>query len=278
MKFRILIVFMVLFTQTSVAQFSEMGIISGASYYVGDLNNNHFRNSKFSLGIIYRYNINERVAFRMNFLYGNVEATDSKSNDPVKVNRNLSFKSSIAELGAMFEFHYYNYSPGDKLNRFTTYLLLGFNYFKMNPKAQLGSVLYELNALGTEGQKFDGGPKPYSLDAFAIPVGLGAKFNLGKRVAISIEYTLHFTFTDYLDDVSGVYYATDAFLNSDGDLTIAGQLADRRLDPKAPTQNEIGETIGLQRGDPSRKDWYGFAGVILSFRIGKEANTCARWN
>jgi len=267
-----------LFSQLAVAQLSEMGLMMGTTYYVGDLNNNHFKQSKFSIGLMYRHYINDRVAFRINFLYGNVEASDSKSNDPVKVNRNLSFKSSIAELGGMFEFHYYTYSPGDKKNNFTTYLLVGFSYFKMNPKAQLGSALYELNPLGTEGQQFDGGPKPYKLDAFALPIGLGAKVNLGKRIAIGIEYSIRFTFTDYLDDVSGTYYATSAFENSNGDLTIAGQLADRRIDPKLPTQSATGETLGLQRGDPSRKDWYGFAGIIFSVRIGKEANTCVRWN
>jgi len=267
-----------LFVQVSVAQLSELGLISGVTYYVGDLNNKHFKQSNFSMGLLYRYNMNDRVAFRISFLYGNVEASDSESNDPFKANRNLSFKSTIAELGAMFEFNYYTYSPGDKANSFTTYILAGISYFKMNPKAKLGSVSYELNALGTEGQTFDGGPKPYKLDAFAIPVGLGAKVNLGRRVAISLEYTLHFTFTDYLDDVSGVYYASDSFRNSNGDLTVAGQLADRRIDNTKPTQDDTGATLGLQRGDPSRKDWFGFAGIILSVRIGKEANTCARWN
>jgi hypothetical protein len=267
-----------LYGQIVVAQLSEVGVITGVTYYVGDLNNKHFKNSAFSMGILYRYNINDRIAFRINFLYGNVKGKDSQSDDPVKVNRNLSFKSSIAELGGIFEFSYYTYSPGDKKNKFSTYILMGFNYFKMNPKGLLDDVWYELNALGTEGQNFEGGPKHYKLDAFAIPIGLGAKVNLGKRIAIAIEYSIRFTFTDYLDDVSGNYWATDDFLNSNGELTIAGQLADRRLDPGLPTQNEAGETLGLQRGNPSRKDWYGFAGILLSFRIGKDNNTCATWN
>jgi hypothetical protein len=267
-----------LFVQVATAQYSEIGIISGATYYIGDLNNKHFKNSAFSIGILYRYSINDRIAFRINFLYGNVKGSDDQSKDPVRLNRNLSFKTSIAELGGIFEFNYYTYNPGDKKNNFSTYLLIGFNYFKMNPKGKLDDVWYELNSLGTEGQLFEGGPKQYKLDAFAVPVGLGAKVNLGKRVAISIEYSIRFTFTDYLDDVSREYWATDDFLNTNGELTIAGELADRRLDPKVPTQNQVGEAIGLQRGDPSRKDWYGFAGILLSFRIGKEDNTCATWN
>jgi hypothetical protein len=242
------------------------------------LNNKHFKNSAFSIGLLYRYNINDRIAFRINFLYGKVKGSDNQSDDPVRLNRNLSFKTSIAELGGIFEFNYYTYSPADKKNNFSTYLLAGFNYFRMNPKGQLDGAWYELNPLGTEGQNFQEGGKPYNLDAFAIPIGLGAKVNLGKRVAIAIEYSIRFTFTDYLDDVSKNYWATDDFLNNNGELSIAGQLADRRIDPKVPTQNASGEALGLQRGDSSRNDWYGFAGILLSFRIGKNINTCAKWN
>jgi len=256
-----------------------MGVMVGTTYYLGDLNRKHFKNPKFSMGILFRRSISDRIAFRLNFLYGTVSGSDSQSNDPNQVNRNLSFKSSIAELGGAFEFHYYSYSPGDKTNRFTTYLLLGFSYFRMNPKAQLNDTWYELNAISTEGQGFPDGPNRYKLDAFAIPVGMGAKLNLGKRIAISLEYSLRFTFTDYLDDVSTVYYATDAFgFTPEGERTIAGQLSDRRLDRTAPTQDDNGNTLGLQRGNASRKDWYGFAGVFLSFRIGKNLSTCARWN
>ena len=278
LKFRLIFIIFILVAQIGYAQKSELGISAGASYYIGDLNNVHFKNSKLSLGLLYRYNISDRVAFRVNFMYGKVEGADSESDDPIKINRNLSFKSDIVELGGMFEFNYYTYSPGDDRDYFTTYLLMGFSYFKMNPKAELGGLEYELNALGTEGQNFEGGPKIYKLDAFALPVGFGAKVNIAKRLAIAFEYTFRFTFTDYLDDVSGVYYANDEFVNSSGDLSIAGEFADRRIDPKAPTQDINGNTLGLQRGNPGRMDWYGFAGIILSVRIGKEDNTCAKWN
>ena len=274
MKFRVIITLLVLSAQVGFAQLSEVGVMVGTTYYLGDLNRTHFKNPKFSIGILFRRSISDRVAFRLNFLYGNVAGSDSDSKDPNQVNRNLSFKSSIAELGGVFEFNYYSYSPGDKKNRFTTYLLIGFSYFRMNPKAQLNNTWYELNAIGTEGQGFPGGPNRYKLDAFAVPIGMGAKLNLGKRIAISLEYSLRFTFTDYLDDVSDRYYA----FTPEVEKTITGQLADRRLVRNAPKQDDNGNTLGLQRGNATRNDWYGFAGIFLSFRIGKEISTCARWN
>jgi len=261
---------------TANAQTSEIGIIGGVSYYIGDLNNTHFKNSQFSAGILYRYNINDRISLRINYLYGSVRGDDSQSKDVNRVNRNLSFKSTISELGAMIEINYYSYKPGNRKDElFTTYIVAGFNYFKMNPKAQYLDVTYELQPLNTEGQSLPGGPDRYSLDAFAIPLGLGAKVNLSKRISISIEYSFRFTFTDYLDDVSTVYYFKDVLASEIGD--ISAELSDRRLNKENPAGID-GQGAGLQRGDSARNDWYGFAGIFLSFRIGKDPNSCAKWN
>lgn len=258
------------------AQYAELGVMAGATYYIGDLNKTHFKNSNFSTGIIFRYNFNPRIAFRLNLLLGKVEAYDSQSKDVNIVNRNLSFKSDITELGAMIEVNYYSYVTGDDKSRFTTYILLGLSYFKMNPQAKYLDVYYELQPLSTEGQGLSGGASAYSLDAFGLPFGLGAKINIVGRVAISIEYSLRFTTTDYLDDVSTVYYDNEIIRDEIG--TVAAELADRRLNKESVPTGIDGNGTGMQRGNPSTKDWYGFAGVFLTVRLGKKQTTCAKWN
>lgn len=271
------IFFLFLFiTLQGTAQLSEIGVQGGAIYYVGDLNKAHFKSNHLALGLLYRYNINKRFAFRVNFLFGNVDGNDAWSNDLNLQNRNLSFRSNITELGGMFEINYYSYQPSDKTDRFTTYLLFGFSYFRMNPEAQLEDVWYELNALKTEGQSLEAGAKKYNLNAFAIPVGLGIKFNLGKRMAIGLEYSLRFTFTDYLDDVSTAYYPADLLLIEVGD--VSAELSDRRIDKTIPTSDFEGNPTGLQRGDSSHNDWYGVANIMVSFRIGSKFTTCAKWD
>jgi hypothetical protein len=276
LKARILLI-LSLFTSTLVvAQFAELGVMGGVSYYMGDLNNSHFKNSNFSSGLIFRYSFNPRVTFRLNLLLGKVEAYDSQSKNVNHVNRNLSFESPITELGAMIEVNYYSYVTGDKKTRFTTYIMTGISYFKMNPQAQYLNVLYELQPLATEGQGLPGGADPYDLDAFALPFGLGAKVNLFGRVAISIEYSLRFTGTDYLDDVSTVYFDNNILLEQVGE--VSAQLADRRLNKETVPTGIDGNGTGMQRGDATRKDWYGFAGVFLTMRLGKKPTTCAKWN
>jgi hypothetical protein len=226
--------------------------------------------------LIFRYSFNPRISFRLNLLLGKVEAYDSESNNINQVNRNLSFESSITELGAMIEVNYYSYVTGDNKTRFTTYIVTGVSYFKMNPKAQYQDVLYELQPLSTEGQGLPGGAESYSLDALALPFGLGAKINVGGRLAVSVEYSLRFTGTDYLDDVSTVYYDNEVLRAQIGD--VSAELADRRLNKETVETGIDGNGTGMQRGNPSIKDWYGFAGVFITMRLGKKPTTCARWN
>ncbi len=276
LKTRFLIFFFALTLNSLSAQFSEMGVMVGASYYIGDLNQSHFKNSNLSTGLIYRYSINPRISFRVNLLLGKVEAYDSQSKNINQVNRNLSFKSNFTELGAMIEVNYYSYVTGDKKSRFTTYIVTGLSFFKMNPKAQYLDVWYELHPLKTEGESLVNGPGSYKLDSFALPFGLGAKINLVGRLAISLEYSLRFTATDYLDDVSTIYYDNDIIRDQVGN--VAAELADRRLNKETVQTGIDGNGTGMQRGDSSRKDWYGFAGVFLTVRLGKKPTTCAQWN
>jgi len=276
LKTRFLIFLFALTLNSLSAQFSEMGVMVGASYYIGDLNQSHFKNSNLSAGLIYRYNFNPRITFRVNLLLGKVEAYDSQSKNINQVNRNLSFKSNFTELGAMIEINYYSYVTGDKRSRFTTYIVTGLSFFKMNPKAQYLDVWYELHPLKTEGQSLANGPERYKLDSFALPFGLGAKINVVGRLAISLEYSLRFTATDYLDDVSTVYYDNEVLRDQIGN--VAAELADRRLNKETVQTGIDGNGTGMQRGDSSRKDWYGFAGVFVTVRLGKKPTTCARWN
>ena len=55
------------------------------------------------------------------------------------------------------------------------------------------------------GQKRNGDPKTYSPIAICIPLGFGIEKAFNSDMGIKIEAGYRFTFTDYLDDVSGFY-------------------------------------------------------------------------
>ena len=131
--------------------------------------------------------------------------------------------------------------------------------------------MIELQPLATEGQETsqNASQNRYQLSQICIPLGLGYKFNVSKRFAISLEYGIRKTFTDYLDDVSGRY--PDLQLLS----AEAGQLSATMSDR---TVNEEGYTdlnYGMSRGNSKNKDWYSFFGAIISFRIHAQ-ETCSK--
>ena len=96
-------------TTESYAQYKpnqEFGILGGTGYYIGDMNSTHFNNLRVAGGITYRKNFDRRFTFKSSALYTNVYANDEKSNDAIKVNRNLKFKSDIIELSGQIEFNF----------------------------------------------------------------------------------------------------------------------------------------------------------------------------
>jgi hypothetical protein len=120
-----------------------------------------------------------------------------------------------------------------------------------------------LQSLGTEGQGIEGQMDPYSLVSVAIPFGIGLKWNVGKYVSLGAEWGMRYTFTDYLDDVSGVYFDQDILILQKGE--VVAQLADRAVIKNQP---------GTQRGNATIKDWYSFAVFTATFKIGNEDTSC----
>lgn len=238
---------------------SELGVMVGGSYYIGDLNPlKHFKNTHLAGSILYRFNINARLIWRMNVLYGSIEGSDADASRDLIRNRNLSFQSDIYEVGSGVEFNYFPFEIGHDRYRGTAYFLAEIAVMHMNPKAEYNGELVELQPLGTEGQGTSlSGKRPYSLTQLTIPVGLGAKFSVGKRATIGLEYGLRFLFTDYLDDVSSYRYADPLVLAAENG-PLAAAMSNRSLD---------GSRFG-RRGNTASRDWYSFAGLSLTFRLG----------
>jgi len=232
----------------------------GGSYYIGDLNQfGHFKNTNLSGGFVYRYYLNSRLELRASLLYGQIDAADSESDIAIHQTRNLSFQSDFWEGAAGIEFNYLNYKLGDMKYFFTPYMFIELGVTRINPQAEYEGELIDLQPLGTEGQGSSLNSKdPYSLTQIVIPFGVGIKLNVTKRMAISLEYGIRKTFTDYLDDVGGSYVNTDALLLENGNL--AAQLADRSLGE--------GRAYG-SRGNGSTNDWYSMFGAMLTFSLGK---------
>lgn len=244
-----------------------MGFYGGGSYYIGDLNpTKHFVYSKPAFGGIFRYNLTKRYSLRFTACYGQIYGSDADSDDPFQVERNLSFKSDVFELAFGIELDVFNYNINNMKYPITPYFFYEIAYFKFNPVGEMNGQDYALQNLGTEGQGTSLSDKnPYKLNQISIPLGIGLKFNLRPRMAISIEYGIRKTFTDYLDDVSGNYVDPDLLGAYNGSL--AAEFSDRSLG------NSNLSHVGFNRGNSSNKDWYAFYGLMFTFKPFKE-NIC----
>ena len=265
----ILLIFFFLFgfnAKAQVVSSTEIGIMGGGSYYLGDINSNHFDYMMPSGGIVIRKNIDRRIVVKGELLLGYIRADDARNtNDTVKLNRNLHFRSPIYELSGQVEFNFLPYETGNSLYPFTPFIFAGVSLFRFNPKAEATNGEWvALQPLGTEGQGTTSfqDRKKYAITQFSIPMGGGFKIAVNKTFNIILEYGIRKTFTDYLDDVSTSYIGGNLI-----DMSPLGiEMSDKSLNgPQAK---------GFQRGDSKDNDWYTFTGITLSFKILSEKERC----
>jgi len=258
------------------AQVKEFGLFLGGAYYRGELNKSHFGQTDLSLGAIFKKDFpNDRVSLRFQLMYNRVQGDDFKSGVVQQINRNLSFKSDVIELGPVMEIDFFPFHPGQNntaLAAFgTPYFFGGINYMRMNPKALYNGEWIDLQPLGTEGQGTSlTSQKKYSLNQIVIPFGIGIKVNFSHHTSLCMEYGIRKTFTDYLDDVSGLYPNLDVLEAESGTLA-------RVLSDKAKTAEGINQSsYGLQRGNSADKDWYTVFGLVFTYEFFSDSS-CPNW-
>jgi hypothetical protein len=260
----------------------EFIVGGGASGFLGDLGgqNNPGKpfiydyeptTTRYGASIGARYFMREYQAIRGYFTYGEVTGSDALTTYPNRRYRNLNFKSPIAELSAIYEWHFlkpaYIHFAGassTKLfsgNRFGLYLSAGAGVFYFNPQGKLGSDYYALQPLRTEGQGFPDGPSPYKRVNFTFPLGGGAYMLLNKNFTLGVDFGMRFAATDYIDDASGYYYDNAAILARDGKL--ASYFANPSV-ALTDVPNRDWYTANQPRGGSQSNDTYMFLQVTLS--------------
>lgn len=256
-------------TQKLLAQENEFGGWAGTSVYLGDLNPTmSFKNARWATGAFYRYNLNDRMAFRAQMNYGFLDAADKRiKRFPYLQARNLDFKSQLVEVAATYEINFFKYSlirsKGTKDTKtWTPYVFMGVSLFYYKPYTKVNGDKYILESVGTEGQKSANNPtrnRGYDNYALAIPYGLGVKIGLTPNWALNVEASSRITFTDYIDDVSKNYAEIDDVNYIVNGINMGPALADK-------SAQNIG-IPGKQRGTSKDKDRFMFIGVGVTYTI-----------
>ena len=197
----------------------------------------------------YVYNALSKFALRINLAYMNISGDDKYAGNFFRNNRRLNFETTIIETAAIFELTLISAKTGDRYNLkgparkylkaknpvgIGLYVFGGIGGFYFEPYGydrfinKLGEVTgsgikYKLRPLHTEGQGMEDGPagfskgKTYSPFAICIPVGFGFKKAFSGSSGLKIEAGFRFTNTDYLDDVSTMYYDKNRLIQRYGE-------------------------------------------------------------
>ena len=173
------------FSIVCFGQIHEIGVFVGGSNYIGDIGRENFiYPNDFMGGVLYKRNINPRIALRGNFTYAKISDNDKDSNNLGRYNRGISFKNSVKELAVGMEFNFFEYNLDNFQMTHTPYILL-----------QLGAVNYRVAEDEIGVQEYDYKNKT----SFIMPIGVGYKFKLTEGFAAAAEIRAQYTWQDDLD-------------------------------------------------------------------------------
>jgi hypothetical protein len=228
-----------------------------------------------SLTAMYEY----MLALRLEATFGTITADDKvlakvAPSTYGRYERNLNFKSRITDFMLALEIHPLYIIGRNNEDKepplISPYLLTGVGFFSFKPQTKLGNKWVDLQPLSTEGQGFAEYPdrKRYNLNQLNIPLGIGAKYDIGESLNLRAEFVYRKLNTDYLDDVSTEYIDPTLYANyfTGAKLTNALLLNDRQreLNPGHTT------VVGGERGKPKNNDAYFTFNIKLGYTFGRE--------
>jgi len=244
----------------------------GGTQFLGDLGGKNKIGKDYSLvdldlpstnlgGMVgFRYRFHPYWATTTSLNVGMLRGDDKLTTEPFRNARNLHFRSIVVELsqrleliilanekfGARQKIRGHKHAR-DKNSQLYLFGGIGVSYF--NPKAQYNGSWIALRPLNTEGQGLEGGAKETLPITATIPMGIGFRIGLNRMWRLGIEATYVKTFSDYIDDVSTVYY----------DPTKLGSAEAAYLSNPSPQASWFAP--GEQRGD-KQKDAYFYLNIV----------------
>lgn len=264
----------------------EFRISFGLTQFLGDLGGDEGAGSDYSLkdydkqamsfmGMIgYRYRFANFFAtttsVSVGMLKGNDEWVDEGSGlGQFRKIRNLSFRAPIIDISQRIDIMLYMYEKVGKrfnirgIKGFSNrneqiYIFGGVGVLGFMPQGQLDGKWYNLKPLSTEGQGLVGGPARYSGFALTAPMGFGFRVGISREWRAGFEASYTKVFSDYVDDVGGVYYDKGMLTSQKG--AEAAALSDKSLD------GAKGYEAGMQRGDKQNDSYY-YVNFVLTRNI-----------
>jgi len=170
----------------SFSQNYEIGVFAGGSNLISDVGStNYIAPNRLAFGGIIKWNRSPRHSFRASLIYSSIEASDSQSDDPRRVERNYSYKNnSFVEFSAGLEFTFFDFNLHMSSSQYTPYLYTGI------------SIAHHDNYYFRNGEQRSESTSSF---AYGIPMVLGFKFTLSEYLILGAEIGVRYTFSDEID-------------------------------------------------------------------------------
>lgn len=185
MKKYLLLFLCICISSNCLSQINELGFFVGGTNYVGDVGStNYIKPNNPGGSVIYKYNLNPRIALRGTFSRFSLLGDDADSDNVIRQLRGFKFKNVVNELAVGIEYNFFHYDLSSAKKTSTPYILL--QVAAVDHKARIGQT----------------SPGNYIFSrhtSLAIPIGIGYKTRLYGRIAFAVEATVRYTFTDELD-------------------------------------------------------------------------------
>jgi len=186
----------------------ELGVGLGAYVYQGDLSPSDigsFKTMKPGINLFESKIAGSHLSYRLNLVIAGLKGDESKYSTPdYHRQRNFKFKTPLLELSALgvwdIRGNNYNRSKGV----FSPYVFAGAGLSFLNIKRDWSNMNTEMFPAGSyvqNGLNIDMQKDPPKIQPI-IPVGIGFRYEISDRYAITTESNARFVFTDYLDGFS----------------------------------------------------------------------------
>lgn len=178
----------------------EIGVGGGMTGYLGDFNGNLTKDLQPMGSLLARYIFNPYYGLKLNVMFGKMKGSsaDVKTYYPAFAETPYEFNNSLVGFDLTFEYNFWPYGTGRDYRgaqRVTPFVFGG-----------LGGTYVSIK---------DGDKK--SAFTANVPIGIGVKYKINKRMNLGLEWAMHFTLGDELDGQKDPYGITSsgAFKNTD---------------------------------------------------------------
>ena len=193
-------------TASSSGEWSA-GLFVGYSNYLGDMVEPTLTldEANAAFGIFIKNQLSHRFGLRANLYYGNISGDDANF-APKQEYRGSSFESSVVELAFRGEYDFRRKATsiregeteftqsGSYKKKIIPYIFMGVGVAFVDPKVTYGGKL-----ASKETEDINSG---YSKTHMSIPLGVGLRIDLSRKLYLGLEWGERITFTDYRDGVS----------------------------------------------------------------------------